>query len=322
MIKELVNNYPLPLNGLRHFYWAAKLGSFKLAAETLHLSEAAISQQIRNLESALKIKLFHRSHQKVSLTNKGHQLFPYVQSAFISLHEGINIVTADPEPNRLTVSTIPSFATNWLIRRLAQFNHLHPKLSISIDTSLEVHDFESQHLDIAIRYGPGNYQGLKSEHLMSDPTVLVCHPKLVSNNQLTREDFIKLPVIIGTTDGVQRSMQDFIKFYQLENKVQQEVLTLRDGALGVEAARSGQGVTLQRISLVADLIRSGELVYAKDYASYAFSFYAVGPESHFENPKVIKFLTWLKSEMATTQKQIAPYLAKIQTNDNKDLSKK
>lgn len=70
MNNDLIDIYPLPLNGLKYFYWAAKLGSFKRAAQTLHVSEAAISQQIRNLESSLKVKLFERGHQKVNLTGK------------------------------------------------------------------------------------------------------------------------------------------------------------------------------------------------------------------------------------------------------------
>jgi len=312
MKDNLVDSYPLPLNGLRHFYWAAKLASFKLAAETLHVSEAAISQQIRNLESSLKVKLFDRGHQKVTLTNKGKQLFPFVQEAFICFQRGIETIALDPEPNRLTVSTIPSFAISWLIKNLSLFNQLHPELSISIDTSLDVHDFNQQHLDIAIRYGQGDYPGLKSELLMQDPTVLVCHPRLVSDRLITRDDFLRLPLIIGTTDGVQQSLREFKKFYQIDDQLQQEILTLRDGALGAEAARSGQGITLQRISLVADLIRSGELVYATSYASKRFSFYAVGPENHFDNPKVKKFLAWLKSEMKKTETIIAPYLEKIE----------
>ncbi len=311
MNKDSIDSYPLPLNGLRYFYWAAKMESFKRAAETLYVSEAAISQQIRNLEATLKVKLFDRWHQKVTLTVKGKQLFPFVQSAFINFQDGISAIAADPEPNRLTLSTVPSFATNWLIRRLTLFNQLHPKLSISIDTSLEVVDFETNRLDIAIRYGTGNYPGVKSELLMHDPTVIVCHPRLVTDGIITREDFLRLPAIIGTTDGVMRSMQAFKDFYKMGDDNQHETLLLRDGSLGVEAARSGQGLSLQRISLVIDLIESGELVYAKDFASRKFSFYAVAPESHFENPKVIKFLTWLKSEMDITAKIIAPYIDRI-----------
>jgi len=311
MNNPINDTYPIPINGLRYFYWAAKLTSFKLAAEKLHVSEAAISQQIRKLESTLDVKLFHRGHQKITLTHKAERLFPYIQTAFINIQEGINSIASDPNPNRLTLSTIPSYATNWLIKRLAAFNRLHPKLSISIDTSIEILDTETNPLDLAIRYGTGNYPGLKSEFLMNDPVVLVCHPRLVSNNEITREDFLRIPSIIGTSCTVIESMEYIKQFYKIKKNTQHETLLLTDGSLGVEAARNGQGISLQRMSLVVDLIESGELIYAKDYAFRDFSFYAVASETNFENPKIIMFLDWLKSEMNITEKQIAPYVAKI-----------
>jgi len=310
---DTIDTYPIPLNGLRHFYWAAKLTSFKKAAEALNISEAAISQQIRNLESTLNVKLFNRGHQKVTLTRKGARLYPFVQTAFINLHEGVNSLIADPEPNRLSISTMPSFATNWLIKRLGDFNLLHPKLSISIDTSIELLDFETHQLDLAIRYGSGNYSGVKSELLMSDPTVLVCRSDLVTNGKISRDDFKRLPLIVGTTNGVQKVLQRYREFYNLDNESQNETLLLGDGSLGVDAVRAGQGISLQRLGLVIDLIESGELVYATDYAYNQFSFYAVAPESHFKNPKITKFLKWLRSEMKTTEQLIAPHFAKIKS---------
>lgn len=311
-----IDTYPLPLSALRHFYWAARLKSFKKAASALNVSEAAISQQIRNLEASIKVKLFIRGHQKVDLTEKGRQLFPYVQTAFINFQDGIRSISADPAPNRLSISTIPSFATNWLIRRLSLFNQQHPKLTISMDTSLDTCDFENSPVDLAIRYGEGNYPGLRSELLMIDPTVLVCHPKHVKGGDFSREHFLTIPSIIGTTDGVMQTMQMFRDFYSVADEQNGETLFLTDGSLGVEAARSGQGISLQRLSLVYELIESGELVYGKDFASAKFSFYAVAPENHFDKPKVKKFLNWLKSEMDITANKMAPHLAKIKNKSH------
>jgi LysR family glycine cleavage system transcriptional activator len=312
MNTDKIDTYPLPLSGLRHFYWAAKFESFKKAAIALHVSEAAISQQIRNLETSLKVKLFTRSHQKVILTTKGRKLFPFVQTAFINFQEGLNTIASDPEPNRIRISTIPSLASNWLIKRLINFNQLHPELSISIDTSLGLIDFETDNIEMAIRFGNGTYSGLRSEFLMEDPTVLVCHPRLVSNGVISRDDILSMPSIVGTTSGVRQTMNEFKKYYKITDNSNHQTLLLKDGALGVEAARNGQGITLQRMSLVVDLIESGELIYSTEFASSMFNLYAVAPNSHFENPKVIKFLSWLKSEVAITAKQIAPYLAKIE----------
>ena len=306
-----LDTYPMPLNGLRYFYWVAKLTSFKLAAEKLHVSEAAISQQIRNLETSLEVKLFNREHQKISLTDKGRNLFPFVQTAFINLQEGISSIAKDPNPQRLYISAIPSYATNWLIRRLAKFNKAYPEISISIDTSIELLDTELNPHDLYIRYGTGNYNGLESVFLMNDPVVLVSHHSLVSNGKITRNSFLSAPFIIGTSCTVIESMEAFKKFFNVSPNSQQETLLLTDGSLGVEAVRAKQGMTLQRMSLVIDYIKSGELVYSTDYAFREFSFYACATEANMKKPKVALFIDWLKAEMKQTNNQITPYLEKI-----------
>ncbi|MBV1908786.1 MAG: LysR family transcriptional regulator [Kangiellaceae bacterium] len=313
MRTDKLDTYPLPLNGLRYFYWAAKLGSFKAAAESLNVSEAAISQQIRNVESVLSVKLFERGHQKVTLTTKGNTLFPFVQTAFLNLQEGITNISSDPQPNRLTISTMPSFATNWLITRLVKFNQLHPDLSISIDSSIELLDFEKDTIDIAIRYGTGDYPRLRSEFIMHDPMVLVCHPDLVKNRTITKDDVHRLPAIIGTADGVLKTVNAFRNFYQVPDNAQDASLLFKDGSLGAEAARNGQGISIQRMSLVADWIESGELIYGTDFAVTSENFYAVAPASHFDSPKVIKFLNWIKSETAITAERIKPLVERIKT---------
>ncbi len=306
--------YPLPLTGLRYFLWAAKLKSFKLAAEKLNVSEAAISQQIRKVEESLRVKLFTRKHQKVMLTNDAEKLFPYVQAAFGSLYQGVNSLADDPAPNRLSISTMPSLASHWLIQRLVLFNEIHPELAITMDTSVEQQQFEDDTLDLAIRYGQGTYSNLKSIKLMDDPTVLVCNPKLLKGNKITREDIIKLPMIVGITDGVQTAMNNVLKSYGIKHGDLSETLLLKDGSLGAEAARSGQGLSLQRISLVADMINSGELVYATEFAFHDYSFYAVAPESHFEKMKVKSFLDWLQSEMSKTAEAIKPLVDALESD--------
>lgn len=305
------SNYPIPLNGLKHFFWAAKLGSFKRAAEEIHVSEAAVSQQIRNLEQALKVSLFERQHQRVILSNQGKQLFPYVQSAFSSLFEGIASISADPQPNHLNLTTMPSFASHWLIGQLTSFYQRYPELTISMDTSVESRDFAENNYNLAIRYGPGVYPGLKSQLLMHEPIVLVCHPELLISNSITREDILKLPMIRGTFNGVNRAFQGFKKFYEFNEKQLTKEILLHDGGLGVEAARSGQGIAMQRLSLVIDLVESGELVYAREYAFREYSFYAVAPEHQFSLEKVQKFLSWLAPAMRETEQRISSHLAQI-----------
>ena len=305
--------YPLPLNSLRYFLWAARLGSFKLAAEKLFISEAAVSQQIRNLESTLGVKLFIRTHQKVSLTAFGEKLLPFIEAGFSSILQGISRVAEDPRPNRLSISTMPSLATHWLIHRLNLFNQLHPEISIMMDTSLEISQFEKNDLDLAIRYGQGSYAGLKSELLLEDPTVLVCSPKRLGGDKITRADIVSIPLVVGVTDGIKGAVNDLKTAYQVSDSELNEVLVLKDGSLGAEAARSGQGLSMQRLSLVAGMIQAGELVFAEDFAFREYNLYAVAPAEHFTKAKVKKFLAWLRSEMDKTRLAIKPLMDKLKT---------
>ncbi|WP_444994459.1 LysR substrate-binding domain-containing protein [Aliikangiella sp. IMCC44359] len=308
-----MNDYnTIPLNGLRHFLWAAKLESFKQAATKLYVTEAAVSQQIRKLESILGFPLFVRGHQKVTLTTKGEQLLPYIESAFNNIDQGLDKINHDPEPNRINLTTFPSLASNWLIGRLPKLNAKYPALSISMDTSLEKQSLDNRTYDLAIRYGVGNYAELKSQLLLVDPVVLVCSSSLVKSKQLTKKDIFRLPLIKTTYEGIDSIITtEFAKYYDFNDKQPNQALLIRDGGLGAEAARSGQGIAMQRLSLVADMIISGELVYATDYAFKDYNVYAVTTEEHFKQPKIIKFLQWINSEMQLTQKKIIPLIAKI-----------
>ncbi|MFQ3231097.1 MAG: DNA-binding transcriptional LysR family regulator, partial [Reinekea sp.] len=120
----------LPLQGLFYFYVAAEAGSFKLAAERLFITPAAMSQQIRQLEEKLDIKLFERHHREVRLTEAGRQLLPYVQTSFNALQDGVNLLGQDPDPTKLAISTLPSFAQQWLVPRLGNFSKVAPDLTI------------------------------------------------------------------------------------------------------------------------------------------------------------------------------------------------
>jgi DNA-binding transcriptional LysR family regulator len=111
--------------------------------------------------------------------------------------------------------------------------------------------------------------------------------------------------------SVNKAFQGFKDFFQFDETQITKQILLHDGGLGVEAARSGQGIAMQRLSLALDLVESGELIYAQDYAFNEYSFYAVAPEHLFTLEKVQKFLSWLKPAMEQMQQRLIPYIAKI-----------
>ena len=147
--------YLPPLKSLQFFLAAGQSKNFKQAAEHLNVTQAAVSQQIRLLEENLQSKLFERTNKQTMLTEKGRNLLPFVQRAFEELSSGIQVVTGDPNPQILRISTVHSFSSLWLIPRLEEFQKLHPEIMVQLAPSSELIDFKQSNIDLAIRMGRG-----------------------------------------------------------------------------------------------------------------------------------------------------------------------
>ena len=147
-----------PLKSLWYFKHAAELGSFKLAAEQLFVSQAAVSQQIRLLEQQLDCSLFTRHTRFVELTRQGEQLLPHVLKGFSHLQAGVQAVSQDNHPNTLNLTVLPSFASGWLLGRISDFQNKYPNIKVRIEPSDQLADFSAGQVDLGIRFGQGNSQ--------------------------------------------------------------------------------------------------------------------------------------------------------------------
>lgn len=146
----MLKHWP-PLSALRGFEAAARLGSFHQAAEELHLTQSAISQQIRSLEAFLEQPLFFRTGRSVALTDAGHDLFSTAQVMLQQLAVGIRRLDQYRKPNQLIVNTTPAFARHWLMPRLGDFNRQHPQVDLWLFTSFEPPNMATDSIDLAIR---------------------------------------------------------------------------------------------------------------------------------------------------------------------------
>src|SRR5262249_42046850 len=168
-----------PLNALRAFEAAARHLSFLKAANELHVTPGAVSQQVKGLEVQLGIKLFRRLTRGVLLTDAG-QLYA---KRLGELFDGIDAATRDLRRGEaspvLTVSAIPSFAARWLIPRLGTFNAAHPEITLRVIAESALPDFVTTDAEIAIRYGAAEYPGLTAELLFPGIIFPVCGPQLM-----------------------------------------------------------------------------------------------------------------------------------------------
>src|ERR1700761_2902512 len=168
------------LNGLRAFEAAARHLSFTLAAAQLNVTQTGISYQMRRLEEEWGIRLFVRQNRALALTPPARDCLPGVRAAFNDLRLATDRVLRRDSDHVLTVSTLASLAAKWLLPRLSSFQEAHPGIDVRITTSTALVDFRTGDVDAAIRYGRGNWGGLRAHWLTADELFPVCSPALLN----------------------------------------------------------------------------------------------------------------------------------------------
>src|SRR5256714_11975093 len=174
------------LNGLRAFEAAARHLSFTTAASELNVTQTAISHQIRRLEEELGVRLFVRQNRALALTPQAKDYLPGVRAAFNDLRLATDRLWRGDDGHVLTVSTLASLAAKWLLPRLSNFQETNPGIDVHITTSTSLVDFRSGDVDAAIRYGRGNWPGLRADWLMADELFPVCSPALLKGDKPLR----------------------------------------------------------------------------------------------------------------------------------------
>jgi len=287
--------YLPPLKSLQFFLVAGQSKNFKHAAEQLNVTQAAVSQQIRLLEENLQSKLFERTNKQTTLTEKGRMLLPFTQRAFEELTTGIQVVTGDPNPQILRISTVHSFCSLWLIPRLQEFQKLHPEIMVQLAPSGELVDFKQSNIDLAIRMGRGGYGDLTEKKIYDDNLIFVASPKLlVGIDKDDPEQVFGLPWIEDTSIGIQETFQDYCKSINFSYETLVPVMQTNDALPLIDSAVHERGFLLVNSSLVVEHIRAGRLVKLLNYAQKSpYSLYLVAPEQQFLWKKVKLFEEWL-----------------------------
>ncbi len=286
------------LKALYYFEVVARHSSVTLAAEELCVTRAAVSQQVKLLESALKITLFHRHHQSLSLTVEGERLYPHIQKSFREMSAGVAELSNDDTKNTLRLSVLPSFASQWLIPKLNLFYQQHPDISINLELTDNLEVFTDHHIDLAIRFGNGKYENMQSQYVMKDSVYPVCHPDYLKNGlsikNLSEARFFEDVSSHNTWDfwGQTDTNQDVMKNISPKNLVQY------DGShYVVDSALRAQGIAMTRHSLVAESIAQGQLIRPfPDYTDSNLRYFVCAPKENFSLSKVDKFVTWLHHE--------------------------
>ena len=284
------------LNGLRAFEAVARHMSFTKAAEELNVTQTAVSHQIRRLEAELGVALFLRLNGGLALSEDGQAYLPGVRAAFQALRYSTEQLLESRDKNVLTISTLVSFASKWLLPRLPSFQQAFPAIDVRISASTERVDFRKDAIDAAIRYGRGDWKGLRADFLMSDEVFPVCSPALLSGTKAlnTPADLINHTMlqVSGMTAG------DWNLWLRAAGQpprlAEAPRLTFDLAMMAVQAAVDGQGVCIGRSTYVDDDLRAGRLVAPFDLRLQDdLGFYLVTPVETADSKKIVALRTWL-----------------------------
>lgn len=284
-----------PISALRAFEAAARHQRLTGAANELNVTPSAISHQLRVLEDWLGIRLFQRNVRPLALTTEGTLYSRALGRAFDTIFEATRDILHNRVRTPLTISTMGSFATNWLVPRLGELQSACADLDIRISVSDQFVDFEREGIDAAIRYGHGRWKNSKSELLFDDNVIAVCSPVLLSD-----------PDTIGTSaapvtllhDAAHPGWEEWIAKADTNSLSVAKSISFTHTHLALQAALGGMGIALASEILVRDMIECGNLVqFGTTCLQGSGAYYFVVPFERSQDTKIQTFSDWLRRQL-------------------------
>lgn len=291
---------PIGLAALRGFEAAARLLSFTAAAAELNLTQSSISRQIAGLERQVGKPLFVRRTRALALTAAGAQLQRAVRQAMAAIDQSVEQIRGAAGARRMTLTTYASFASLWLVPRLAVFQRRYPDIEIRIDASDRVVDLQAEDIDVAIRWLPPGVTPPGATLLIDDVVAPAVSPRLLQSSPVRRPaDLAQWPLldlddsIPGTPRLNWAAWFDYAGAGTVEPAAGRLVFSFVDQA--VQAAIRGQGVALVRSPFLQDCVAGGDLVmpFPKLRLPVGYRHVLVVNPERAGRPHVAAFRAWL-----------------------------
>jgi DNA-binding transcriptional LysR family regulator len=296
-----------PLQTLRAFEAATRLGSFTRAAHELALTQGAVSQHIRNLEQRLGLTLFLRTARGIEATLDAHALALQVRHGLRVLDRAFPAENSfrgrarpkTPGQFQLVVSALHAFATRWLAPRLARFSSEHPDIDLDIRTNTALATLDHRDgVDVAIRYGPGEWTGLQSEKMMDEFVFPVVSPHYRGGSlPVEPRDLRSCKLLRSTT-------QPWDPWFQAAGLNFEEPTSgpvFSDAGLLLDAAAAGQGIALARSALVQRELQEHRLVRLWSASvEDVYAYYIVWRPDSAKLEAISAMVRWLRDEAHTS----------------------
>ncbi|MFA5122275.1 LysR substrate-binding domain-containing protein [Zavarzinia sp.] len=287
-----------PLNTLRLFEAAARLGSFKEAAQEANVTPSAVSHAVQTLEDWLGTELFQRTARGLILGPAGKAYGEEIRAALALIATATERLPGRRATGSLAISAAPSFANCWLLPRLPRFAEAHPEIAVHLDTAKHYVDFPLEGVDLAIRRGTAarageNWIRLVQERVqpVAAPAVLAAHPAASLGALLQH-----LPLILVTS-----IRDDWGPWFAARGEAMPDnvrVMRVDTIQLAADAAAHGLGVAMGRLPVLSDFLADGRLAPVEGPAlPIAEAYWLAGAEHVFERPEAKRFRAWLLAEL-------------------------
>ena len=295
-----------PLDALHVFAVAARHLNFTTAAQELHRTQSAVSHRVKALEAELGVTLFTRLTRRLELTPAGQALANHMNQSLAEIARIIAEFGKLDETRRLRVTALPSVASRWLTPRLPRFFDLCPEIEVQVIAGAELLDLRAEGIDLAVRFGRGQYPHHAVSLLMRDRVLPVCSRKFLAEHGRisTIEELLALPLVHDSAAESDESQSDWRSWLRKLGRPASSHLggqRFSNADLSIEAAVRSIGVALGRFSLVADYLDDGTLLSPWPVATpTAYSYYVVALPEAVSLPRVARFCRWLRAEATAT----------------------
>lgn len=288
-----------PLTSLQAFEAIARRKSFSLAAAELHLTPSAVSHQVARLEDLLGLRLFERSTRGVEITPAGQSYLQRVASALGAINSATDDLRHGVQ-DTLYVHSSPSFASLWLMPRIARFAEQYPGVSLVLSASHVHSDFQIGQMDIDIRYGLPHWPDLHVEPVFTERVLPLASPLFVERHQIrTPVDLLQVPLIQSSVNVVQ--WPEWFDRFGRKQRPERFALRFDRAMMSLDAAVQGMGVALESATLGAEHIAAGRLqaVLDEKLSLEVKAHFMVYPARHASRPEVLSFVEWMREEART-----------------------
>jgi LysR family transcriptional regulator, glycine cleavage system transcriptional activator len=279
------------MTALRAFAATAELRNFSQAARVLNVTHAAVAQQVRALEEALGHPLVQREGRGVSLTAEGEQLAEALAEGFGAIQRGLEALRAGEADRPVRVTLTASFAAQWLMPRLKDFWRQHPDIGLSLHPDSRVVDLLRERMDLAIRYGNGDWPGVEAEHLTSARLVIAGAPSLIGDRDPTVEEMARMDWVLSRNWAEQDA---YLRLLGLDPTALSST-DISSEELALAAARQGLGLVVESVALIESDVAEGRLRIVHESREKLPAYFIVtlpGPK----RAAARAFLKWLKSQ--------------------------